>query len=154
MYRHNDHGSLTGLTSAMFLNEEGEEFLNTDPNSGLYVRNRRSELIKISIPKDCIAFQIGESAQINSGGVLQATPHAVRGSNASNMKGISREAFAVFMEPNWDFPMSVPLGISPLSAQSPTATLNLPHGVPSISSRWNPQQNFGDFTKKCLEAYH
>ena len=43
------------------------------------MRNRKSELIKITIPPDCIAFQIGETAQIHSGGILQATPHAVKG---------------------------------------------------------------------------
>jgi hypothetical protein len=36
--------------------------------AGLYIRNRKSELIKINIPSDCIAFQIGETAQIMSGG--------------------------------------------------------------------------------------
>ena len=37
---HNDHGSLTGLCSAMFFNEKGEEVPNPDPNSGLYIRSR------------------------------------------------------------------------------------------------------------------
>jgi hypothetical protein len=32
---HNDHGSLTGLVSAMFLNEKGEEIPNPDPSSGI-----------------------------------------------------------------------------------------------------------------------
>jgi len=37
---HNDHGSLTGLCSAMYFNEKGEEVPNPDPNSGLYIRSR------------------------------------------------------------------------------------------------------------------
>ena len=37
---HNDHGSLTGLCSAMYFNEKGEEIPNPDPNSGLYIRSR------------------------------------------------------------------------------------------------------------------
>jgi len=68
---HNDHGSLTGLTSALFLDKDGNPAVNTDQNSGLYIRNRKSELVKISIPSDHIAFQIGETAQIHSGGILQ-----------------------------------------------------------------------------------
>lgn len=32
---HNDHGSLTGLVSALFLNEKGEEVSNPDPSSGI-----------------------------------------------------------------------------------------------------------------------
>ena len=33
--------------------------------------NRKSELIKVNIPVDSIAFQIGETAQVHSGGILQ-----------------------------------------------------------------------------------
>jgi isopenicillin N synthase-like dioxygenase len=87
---HNDHGSLTGLTSAMYLDLEGREVTNVDKDAGvsavfscrhiisihssllgLYVRNRKSELIKVNIPEANIAFQIGETAQIHSGGFLQ-----------------------------------------------------------------------------------
>jgi hypothetical protein len=35
---------------------------------------------------------------------LQATPHAVRG---SSQPGVSRQTFAVFMEPNWNEPVHV-----------------------------------------------
>jgi isopenicillin N synthase-like dioxygenase len=102
---HNDHGSLTGLTSAMFLDKDGKQVPNPDPMAGLYIRTRKSELKKINIPADHLGFQIGETAQIHSGGILQATPHAVRG---SSLAGISRESYAVFMEPNWFESMSFP----------------------------------------------
>lgn len=68
---HNDHGSLTGLTAAMFMDPSGSVAENKDPSAGLYIRNRKSEVIKASIPPDHIAFQIGETAQIHSGGILQ-----------------------------------------------------------------------------------
>jgi hypothetical protein len=32
---HNDHGSLTGLTAAIYLNEMGEVVEGTDPSSGI-----------------------------------------------------------------------------------------------------------------------
>lgn len=101
---HNDHGSLTGLVSAMYLDEDGNAVTNSDSNAGLYIRGRSSELIKVGIPEDHVAFQIGETAQIHSGGILQATPHAVRG---TSMPRISRETFAVFMEPMWDEVLSL-----------------------------------------------
>jgi len=149
---HNDHGSLTGLTSAMFFNEvTGEQVENTDKDAGLYIRNRKGEIVKVSIPPDSIAFQIGECAQIHSGGALQATPHAVRG---SNMPGISRETFAVFMEPMWDEPMAMPEGVSPEEAQSQSASKTLPKGVPPLSSRWEESMTFGEFTKSTLKAYY
>lgn len=34
---HNDHGSLTGLTSALYLDEEGKEVANTDTDAGMKI---------------------------------------------------------------------------------------------------------------------
>jgi len=148
---HNDHGSLTGLVSALFIDANGNIVSNTDPTAGLYIRSRNSELFKVAIPPDCIAYQIGETAQIHSGGILQATPHAVRG---SNVPGISRETFAVFMEPMWMEPMCCPENVDGDMAQSQSAALNLPRGVPSLESRWNPSQTFGEFTDATLNSYY
>jgi hypothetical protein len=148
---HNDHGSITVLTSAMYMDAEGSEVANADSTAGLYIRSRSGALVKASIPADHIAFQIGETAQIHSGGTLQATPHAVRGSKVPN---ISRETFAVFMEPMWTEPMNCPAGIEAAAAQSQAAAATLPPGVPSIASRWNPSQTFGDFTESTLSSYY
>jgi isopenicillin N synthase-like dioxygenase len=145
---HNDHGSLTGLTAAMFMDENGNIVENTDKDAGLYVLNRKSETIKVAIPVGNIAFQIGETAQIHSGGCLQATPHAVRGSKA---KGISRETFAVFMEPMWDEPMVGPPGADPACTQSQSAAKNLPPGVPPLSARWRHNSS-GDSESKNSKA--
>lgn len=37
---HNDHGSLTGLVPAMYIDANGQEIDCPDPNAGLYIRNR------------------------------------------------------------------------------------------------------------------
>jgi hypothetical protein len=148
---HNDHGSITGLTSALFLDAAGQPVVNSDPKAGLYIRSRAGALVKVAIPTDHIAFQIGETAQIHSGGFLQATPHAVRGSSVA---GVSRSTFAVFMEPGWDEPMSCPEGVAPEEAQSQAAAATLPTGVPSLSSRWSPSMTFSDFTNSTLSAYY
>jgi len=133
------------------MDAEGREVANTDPTAGLYIRSRSGVLVKASIPPGHIAFQIGETAQIHSGGILQATPHAVRG---SKVPLISRETFAVFMEPNWAEPMNCPAGIEPEAAQSQAAAASLPPGVPALSSRWSPDQTFGEFTDKTLSSYY
>lgn len=148
---HNDHGSLTGLTSAMYMSPSGEEVQNSDPVSGLYICNRMGDICKVSIPVANIAFQIGETAQVHSGGILQATPHAVRGTSQA---GVSRETFAVFMEPNFGEPMNIPAGVDVETTQSQSSAKNLPRGVPTLASRWNPSQNFSDFTKATLSAYY
>lgn len=148
---HNDHGSLTGLTSAIYIGADGVQAANTDPNAGLYIRGRHGELIKAAFPADRIAFQIGETAQIHSGGVLQATPHAVRGSSDPT---ICRDTFAVFMEPNWDESMDVPEGVAAEDAQSQLAAASLPKGVPPLSRRWKPDQDFGAFSEATLASYY
>ncbi|KAJ7042654.1 Clavaminate synthase-like protein [Mycena alexandri] len=102
---HRDHSILTGLCSAMFL-REGESGLETVPSpspaSGLYIRNRAGELTKVSIPVDCLAFQTGEALEVATGGTLRATPHCVRVGSAPGSDKISRETFALFMQPDVD----------------------------------------------------
>lgn len=159
---HNDHGSLTGLTSAMFLDKNGNVVdSSTDPKAGLYCRNRRSELLKIMIPLDHIGYQIGETAQVQSGGYLQATPHAVRGSYVPD---ISRETYAVFMEPMYDALMVAPHGVDPHQTQTQSAAANLPPGVPPLAKRWIPvaahelgekkAQTFGEFTEATHKSFY
>jgi isopenicillin N synthase-like dioxygenase len=132
-----------------------------DSAAGLYAMSRHSELLKVNIPPTHMGFQIGETAQIHSGGALQATPHAVRG---ARIPGISRESFAVFMEPMWDEPMVCPRSVDPAAAQSQSSAKNLPSGVPPLSSRWrgadDSEENlskamtFGDFSDATLNAYY
>lgn len=62
---HLDHGSLTGLTSAMFLDAAlGDVGAPPDPQAGLYARTRAGEVVKVSIPVDHIAYQVGEAMQV------------------------------------------------------------------------------------------
>jgi isopenicillin N synthase-like dioxygenase len=65
---------------------------------------------QIAIPANCLAFQLGESSQILSGGILEATPHCVRGGSLVN---VSRNTMAVFMGPEHQELMKVPTGIDP-----------------------------------------
>jgi len=103
---HLDHSLLTGLCSAIFLREgEGPDptvVPSPSPKSGLYIRTRGGELIKVSIPADCLAFQTGEALEVATGGKLRATPHCVRVGAAPGADEISRETFALFMQPNTD----------------------------------------------------
>jgi isopenicillin N synthase-like dioxygenase len=104
---HVDHSVLTGLTSALYVDESSPSFHEiekSDPkvqealkDAGLYIKNRFDQFTQAKIPADCLAFQIGESAQIASRGSLVATPHLVRGAAYPNM---ARNTFAVFMQPN------------------------------------------------------
>lgn len=59
-------------------------------------------MTKVSIPADCLAFQTGEALEIATGGKLRATPHCVRVGGSPDAEKISRETFALFMQPNTD----------------------------------------------------
>lgn len=72
------------------------------PSSGLYIRTRGGDLTKVSIPQDCLAFQTGEALEVATGGKLRATPHCVRVGSNADAANISRETFALFMQPNTD----------------------------------------------------
>ncbi len=123
---HLDHGCLTGLTSAMFINETRQipaipvsygyrpKYLPTleeldsspDPTAGLYIKSRSGETIQIMIPRDCIAFQTGEALERITKGKFKAVPHFVRGvrpgvADGENAGGrIARNTLAIFTQPN------------------------------------------------------
>ena len=110
---HLDHGCLTGLTSAMYVDENNNssppsrnrhkdqpsflpplpELAPQAPDSGLYILSRTSTTTKIDFPADRLAFQTGEALQVITGGIFKAVPHFVRSSNQS---GIARNTLAVF----------------------------------------------------------
>lgn len=153
---HNDHGSLTGLVPAMYINSKGEEVPCPDPAAGLYIKSRNGELVHVQIPTHALAFQIGETSQIHSGGILQATPHAVRGCDPHNeaCQGISREAFAVFMEPEYFGDMEIPPGKTIEDAQNKDAEKWFPKSVRTLRSRWTSGMNFGQFTEATYAAFY
>ena len=76
---HLDHGCLTGLTSAMLLDESASPLslpsqpytelpTSPDPSSGLYILSRSSEIHKVSIPRSALAFQTGEALELITAG--------------------------------------------------------------------------------------
>jgi isopenicillin N synthase-like dioxygenase len=112
---HVDHGCLTGLTSAMFLDEAStlpipdptpttslpELPQSPDPAAGLYIRSRTGTVVKVNIPRDCLAFQTGEALQLITKGKFRAVPHFVKGAKcAGGKERIARNTLAVFTQPN------------------------------------------------------
>lgn len=121
---HLDHGCLTGLTSAMFIDEKEvspavprdaaasagsgaslpplqELGASPDPEAGLYIKSRTGETVQVRIPRDCIAFQTGEALERITAGRFKAVPHFVRGVRASVSDGrVARNTLAVFTQPN------------------------------------------------------
>lgn len=104
---HVDHSCITGLTSALFLDESKGLTHNLsgspDAEAGLYIRNRHDEIVKINIPSDCLAFQTGSALQEISRGKFKAVPHYVKGTKLSS---IARNTLAVFCQPDLDEPVN------------------------------------------------
>ncbi|KAJ3295905.1 hypothetical protein HDU79_008030 [Rhizoclosmatium sp. JEL0117] len=93
---HLDHSLLTGLTRAI----TNPAVLPEGDQSGLYIQLPDGSFTKVGIPEDCVAFQVGQAASLLSKGVLRATPHLVKGSDAG---GVERSTFACFLQPDVDF---------------------------------------------------
>jgi isopenicillin N synthase-like dioxygenase len=70
--------------------------------TGLYIRTRGGDLTKVSIASDGLAFQTGEALELVTAGKLQATPHCVRVVAGKGAEKVSRETFALFMQPDTD----------------------------------------------------
>ena len=154
---HNDHGSLTALVPAMYLDSNGCEIEPPDSEAGLYVMSRQGVLKQIQMPKNSIGFQVGETTQIHTGGILQATPHCVRGYRMSNTStNITRETFAVFFEPEYHHDMKVHLDTTNryIEPETQEARQFLPPNVKPINSRWKRGMNFGEFSLATFEAFH
>lgn len=144
---HNDHGALTALTSSMYLNQKTGEVVSAneigDKKIGLFIKDRKGELCKVRAGSDELCFQIGETAQILSGGILKATPHAVFAQGLTNH--VTRNTFAVFMEPRHNFDL--------VSIDSEKVFIEHPD-VPSLRARWSPGMNFGEFHKKTIASFY
>ena len=120
---HVDDGCLTGLTSALFVDESSplpsltSTFKSVpsfheppDPLAGLYIRSRTSEVVKVNIPADCLAFQTGSALEKMTDGALKAVPHFVRGSNAGN--AVARNTLALFTQPNLEEVVDLKTGMT------------------------------------------
>ncbi|KAA8903586.1 hypothetical protein FN846DRAFT_53643 [Sphaerosporella brunnea] len=111
---HLDHGCLTGLTSAMYVDEaanppvfspekvELQELESGPPDkeAGLYIKDRTGNIVKVGIPRDALAFQTGEALERITRGRFKAVPHLVRGMRPSKGAGVARNTLAVFTQPN------------------------------------------------------
>lgn len=116
---HIDHGCLTGLTSALYIDEAASSpvsikldhgasslaplpalSLAPSPDAGLYIKSRTSAVTKVNIPSSCLGFQTGEALQLITGGKFRAVPHFVRAGSGNKMANVARNTLAVFTQPN------------------------------------------------------
>lgn len=63
-------------------------------------------------------------------------------------KGVSRNTFALFMEPNELQEMGVPEGVDPKEAANKSA-----HKIPPLEKRWDNGIYFKEFNSRTLKEY-
>ncbi|XP_031488730.1 uncharacterized protein LOC116256490 isoform X2 [Nymphaea colorata] len=134
---HTDHGSLTGLTCAMFMRGT-QEVPCPDATAGLYIKTRMDQIVKVVFSDDELAYQIGEMTEILSHGYLCATPHCVQAPKNDMAYDVSRATFALFMQPNWDENLKFP------------SSLNLHQELIEP----NDCLTFGEYSEKLLNKYY
>lgn len=151
---HNDHGFLTGLVSSMYLDPNYNEVVSPDSSCGLYIKSRNGSMIKVSIPTNGLAFQIGESACIYSGGLLQATPHVVVAPNTPESIGITRETMAIFFSAQWDALMEKPMMSDYKNIFRGSLREYLPDDIPLLEKRWTNGMTYQDFSDLTYKSYY
>lgn len=161
---HNDHSALTGLILGQFYDGNGSVIddvggLDAESKGGLYIRTRQNVTHHVELDEETsskyLAFQIGETSQILSGGVLAATPHAVMGYRGGQFVDISRSSFAVFHQPHYYLSMTAPYheGVDVETVQY-DGRWGL--SIPKLSTRWwnGTGDTFGAFTTRTFETYY
>lgn len=151
---HNDSGFLTALTSDMYFdNTTGKEVPSPDAKAGLYIVDRDSNSIQVTIPNDELAVQCGECLQILTGGLLVATPHCVRAGRGLSPEGnpVGRVSFPVFVDTAMQFPLSSPEGVTREEVFTSTVTSK----VPPLEKRWLKQKTpFVQFLGDTFKQYY
>lgn len=144
---HNDHGTFTGLLNSMYFDESGKQVTPQLSKTGLYVMKKLGQDVRVTYGPDDLAFQVGETLQIMSGGMLQATPHSVLVFD-DVPKGVGRATFVLFMEPNHDEDLVIPDERTIKDVQD-----NEVQCVPKIKERFKEGMNFGEFNKATFAAF-
>ncbi|GMI47074.1 hypothetical protein TrCOL_g3500 [Triparma columacea] len=152
---HNDSGFLTALAGDMYVDDAtGAPITCPDPSAGLYVVDREGESVKVNIPQDCMAVQLGECVQIVTGGALTATPHCVRGAVPEPGSGVkvARISHPCFIDTVPHFPLRMPSGVKMEEVFQGALGESK---VPPLKDRWTEDgMIFGDFLQKTFERYY
>eukprot|EP00439_Symbiodinium_sp_Y106_P035163 s1999_g4.t1 len=158
-----------GEADVIALLSEGEIIPNPDPEgAGLWVVDRDGSAIRVRIPPDCMAIQVGECTQVVTAGEFVATPHCVRGCRPEyangrkaacgdftgfpdvNLPKAARISCPCFVDTHPSFELRIPEGVS----REEVLARGLSSKVPPLGERWEPGQNFGDFLGSTFRRYY
>merc|ERR1712054_499393 len=150
---HNDNSTITGLVPGLWLDEETGCSVPAPEGAGLFVEGRNGEQVEVKTAKGCLAFQVGEAAQILSGGIVHATPHMVKCHKAvAGGPKLCRESFALFIQPNWDCLLRPPTGVPHSSIFEGRDESKL---IPPLRERLQDKPTaFGELLQRSFQEYY
>ncbi|OMJ69645.1 hypothetical protein SteCoe_32577 [Stentor coeruleus] len=140
---HNDHQMFTMVTCPMYFNAEDNALIDEDNihlRSEFELKNRNGEILQLLVKNDEALFHVGETAQVMSGGLIQATPHAVI--TNGDRPNMYRNTLVVFTMPRSDFVMNSPLGDKAIIEHKE---------VFPLKKKWKQGINFQDYNENYLK---
>ncbi|KAL2510726.1 2-oxoglutarate (2OG) and Fe(II)-dependent oxygenase superfamily protein [Abeliophyllum distichum] len=171
---HYDYGIFTVLTAPMFmLSNSNHELEYENPSDHTYLQildPEKNRVLMVKASMESFIFQVGESADVLSKGMLRATLHCV--CRPKKMKNLSRETFVVFLQPAWsktfhlsDHPMerltsssqdseSCTEGTHGAEKDSNGLTQNSLQLVPPLHSRLKDGMTFAEFSRVTTKQYY
>lgn len=183
---HYDYGIFTVLTAPLFLSPSfpqatepkdlfsvfcDEECPSPSDHTYLQIFNPyKNNVYMVKASSESFIIQVGESADILSKGKLRSTLHSV--SRPSKLGNLSRETFAVFLQPAWnktfsisDYPMKqlmscdqdlrVSNGETNLAEQGQNKlTQEIQKILPPLSSRLKDGMTFAEFSRETTKQYY
>lgn len=130
-----------------------QECLSPDGHSFLTVMDSRGRTTSLVIPSDYLIVQVGEAAQLLSGGELVARAHCVM--RPASAKDVSRETMAVFLQPAWNRRMCLPPGVPQERAlEAGGIATDLETDIPRLASRWKDGCTFAELSKETTRQYY
>ena len=163
---HFDYGIFTILTIPMFLRNSymdigsmGTCALNHfSPHIGLKIWNTGNRKLEfICAPDDCLLVQVGEAAEILTGGKLRAIAHCV--CRPLERDDVSRETFVVFLQPSWDMRLVSLDQHETIGKKLENDVIveefsTIQCRVPSLESRWRSGCTFAEFSRETTKQYY
>ncbi|KAF8051651.1 hypothetical protein N665_1686s0006 [Sinapis alba] len=166
---HYDYGIFTILTHPLFLSSHSHScqdcnLITTHSYLRIY-HPSKNKFYMVKTPQDSFIVQIGESADILSQGKLRSTLHCVCRPEKL-LEHISRQTFAVFLQPKWSHSFSVSeytmehLRSDSLQRQQQildtdeVSKADIHRIVPPLSSRIRDGMTFAEFSRETTKQYY
>ncbi|KAJ3699966.1 hypothetical protein LUZ61_003671 [Rhynchospora tenuis] len=160
---HYDYGIFTVLTSPLFLSStvEGEHLVSKEslPPMGhsclQLFDNRKKRIVSVKCQAESFIIQVGEAADVLSGGKLRSTLHSV--SKPTGLAGdVSRETFVLFLQPSWDKVLHYDgFSMDPdEEVRSGDELAEIRSKIPPLSARLRNGMTFAEFSRETTKQYY